>query len=140
MNRDVNDSNEDSDTMPARNTVHGMSQQGTKHFEAGNGGRAGSSASSLEGDGDDEPMTSKPGTPGLLSQWDLLLLDRPTFGDEEAMADWLLRVMRVSNLFTFGVDSSDRDPIKSETAPPHGIPFEQTVAKEGESGVGFASK
>ena len=137
MNQDGDDSNEDSDTMPARNRVDGGSRGGTKHFESENGGRAGSSASSLEGDGDNEPTTSKTGKPGLLSQWDLLLLDRPTPGDEHATAEWLLRVMRVSNLFTFGVDSSDRDPIKGENTPSHGIPFEQALAKEGDGGSGF---
>jgi hypothetical protein len=130
------DVNEEIDTTAAMSSEEGGLRRGTDHNEARNRSGNESSASSLEDAGNDHASkaSTKTGKTKLLSQWDLLLLDRPARGDEEATADWLLKVMRVSNQYTFGVDSSERDPLKLENASSRGIPFEQAVAQGPELG------
>lgn len=72
-------------------------------------------------------LTSQIGRAELMNQWDALLLERPARGDEQAMAEWLIRILRVSNRYTFGIDSNDRNPLGNTNGG--GLPFEQAISQ-----------
>ena len=78
----------------------------------------------------DQPPCESPDQSGkgaLRSEWDELLLQRPRNDNPSSrpVADWLLKVMSVSNRFTFGVEDVGRS--------------DSTEAQDGSTAVGEAS-